>query len=328
MILRINPTRVMRWTAVLCIAAAASTAMAADAFPNRPVRVFVNTVPGGLVDVVARLVAQKMGEQLGQSVVVENRAGGDGLVGIRALKASPADGHTLLVSAGTIAIQPFVKQDPGYDFLKDFTGVGLIVRSPVMLTVGNSQPDKSILDFVARAKANPGKMSYASAGVGTTTHLGAAKFLHQLGLDLLHVPYKGNAAAMPDVISGRVDMIFESYGSGASKVKSGMLRALGVSSTERLPALPEVPTFGESVAPGFSYYLWVGMLASSGTPKAAIDRLSAALRAALSNDEIRARFAAEGTEAVLTTPAQFNQFLREDSTQMQKLVTELGVPKQ
>ena len=208
--------------AVAIALAFAAPAMAADPFPTRPVRFIVNTVPGGLVDVTTRFVAEKMRATLGQQVIVENRPGGDGLVGIRAVKAAPPDGYTLLATAGTIVIQLAVKQDPGYDLLKDFTGVGPMVRSPLIMVVGAGQPDKTLADFITRAKAKPGAMSYASAGVGTATHIGAAIFLQQSGLDLMHVPYKGNGAAMPDVMSGRVDMIFEAYGSGASKVKRGI----------------------------------------------------------------------------------------------------------
>jgi tripartite-type tricarboxylate transporter receptor subunit TctC len=155
---------------------AASVAAGADAYPSRPVRIVVNTAPGGLTDITTRLVAQKMSEKLGQPVIIDNKAGADGLLGIRYVKTQPADGYTLLGAAGTVGIQPEVKLDPGYDLVKDFTGVGPMVRSPLLLVEGPSQPDKTIADFVARAKAAPDKLTYASAGVGTTTHLGAAQF--------------------------------------------------------------------------------------------------------------------------------------------------------
>jgi tripartite-type tricarboxylate transporter receptor subunit TctC len=248
--------------------AGSGAAAAADPFPTKPVRIMVNTVPGGLTDVVTRLVAERMSEKLGQQVIVENRAGADGLVGIRAVKAAPGDGYTLLGAAWTIAIQPSVKQDPGYDLLQDFAPFGPLVRSALVVVVGPGQPDKTLGEFVARAKANPNKLSYASAGVGTTTHVGAALFLQQSGLNLLHVPYKGNAAAMPDVMSGRVDMIFEAFGSGASKLKAGTLRGLAVTSTRRLPALPQLPTVAEQGFPNFSYYLWLGLFAPGSAMRA------------------------------------------------------------
>jgi tripartite-type tricarboxylate transporter receptor subunit TctC len=313
-------------TAALALALPLAAA-AADPFPSRPIRIVVNTAPGGLTDIVTRLVAQKMGEKLGQSVIVDNRAGGDGLLGIRYVKTQPADGYTLLGCAGTVAIQPAVKQDPGYDLVKDFTGIGGIVRTPVLMVVGNSQPDKTLKDFVARACANPGKLTYASAGVGTTTHIGAAMFLQQEKLDLLHVPYKGNGAAMPDVMAGRVAMLFEAIGSGATKVKEGQWRGLAVTSSKRVPALPDVPTMQEQGVP-FTYYLWIGMLAPAGTPPDVAQRLSDALRFALTSKDITERFRSDGSEPMLTSPAEFNDFLKREVVQMNRFVTDLGIPKQ
>jgi tripartite-type tricarboxylate transporter receptor subunit TctC len=269
-----------------------------------------------------------MSEKLGQQVIVENRAGADGLVGIRAVKAAPGDGYTLLGAAGTIAIQPAVKQDPGYDLLQDFAPIGPMVRSALVVVVGPGQPDKTLGEFVARAKANPNKLSYASAGVGTTTHVGAALFLQQSGLNLLHVPYKGNAAAMPDVMSGRVDMIFEAFGSGASKLKAGTLRGLAVTSTRRLPALPQLPTVAEQGFPNFSYYLWLGLFAPAGTPKDVVQRLSEALRSATSSKALVERFSDEGTEPLQASPEEFTEFLKRELAQMAKLVAALGLPKQ
>jgi tripartite-type tricarboxylate transporter receptor subunit TctC len=315
-------------TVVLGLALAASAACGADAFPSRPVRIVVNTAPGGLTDITTRLVAQKMGEKLGQTVIVENKAGADGLLGIRYVKGQPADGYTLLGTAGTIAIQPAVKEDPGYDLVKDFTGVGPMVRTPLLLLEAASQPDKTLADFMTRAKANPNKLSYASAGVGTTTHLGAALFLQQAKLQLLHVPYKGNGAAMTDVMAGRVNMIFEAYGSSVGKVKAGQLKALGITSSKRLPSLPDVPTIAEQGVPGYSYYLWLGIVAPAGTPKDIVAKLSDALQFALNSNEVKERIREDGTEAMVQSPEEYNEFLKRDVAQMNKFVTGLGIPKQ
>ena len=315
-------------SAVVVALAGASPSLAADAFPTRPIRIVVNTAPGGLVDVTTRLVAEKMRATLGQQVIVDNRAGADGLLGIRSVKDATPDGYTLLATAGTIAIQPAVRQDAGYDLMKDFTGVGPIIRAPLLMVVGSGQPEKTLADFIARAKANSSAMNYASAGVGTTTHVGAAMFLQQAGLNLMHVPYKGNAAAMPDVMAGRVNMIFEAYGSGASKVREGRLKALGVTSTARLPAMPEVPTIAEQGIPGFSYYLWIGVVAPAGTSKDVLERLSQALRGAISGHELKERFRTDGSEAMEMSPEEFNAFLKQDVTRLTKLVTDLGLPKQ
>lgn len=302
--------------------------VAAESFPAKPVRIVVNTAPGGLNDVISRFVAERMTERLGQQVLVENRAGGDGLVGIRSVKAAPADGYTLLSSAGTIAIQPAVKQDPGYDPSKDFIGIGQIVRSPVLMAIGAKQPDRSLADFIARARANPGKLSYASAGVGTTTHVGAALFLQAAGLDLLHVPYKGNGAAMPDVLSGRVDMIFEAFGSGAAKVKEGQLRALGVTSTKRLPGLPNVPTLAEQGVTNFSFYLYIALFAPAATPRDVVQKLHETLRAATTSVAMRDRYREDGSEPLEVSIEEFNEFVKRDVTAMAKLVSDLRLPKQ
>ena len=302
-------------------------ALASDPYPNKPIRIVVNTAPGGLVDLTTRMLAVKMGESLGQSVVIDNRAGGDGLLGIRYVKTQPADGYTLLATAGTIAIQPAVKQDAGYDPVKDFAGIGPMVRSALMMVVGPDQPDKTATDFIARAKAAPNTMTYASAGVGTTTHIGAAMYLQQAGANLLHVPYKGNGAAMPDVMAGRVAMIFEAYGSGAPKVKAGQLRALGVTSTKRLPGLPDLPTLGEQGANNFNYYLWLGLLAPAGTPQDVVQRLSQALHSALNNKELVDRFASDGSEPMIMSPDAFTDFMRSEVLQMNKFVTEIGLAK-
>ena len=320
-------TRFIHTLLALSMAVGVSAA-AADAYPSRPIRIVVNTAPGGLTDITTRLVAQKMSERLGKPVIIDNKAGGDGLLGIRYVKTQPADGYTLLGAAGTVAIQPEVKLDPGYDLVKDFTGVGPMVRSPLLLVEGTSQPDKTIADFVARAKAAPDKLTYASAGVGTTTHLGAAQFLQQAGVKAMHVPYKGNGAAMTDVIAGRVTMIFEAYGSGASKVKGGQLKALGVSSSNRLPGLPDVPTIAEQGVPGYSYYLWLGLLAPAGTPKDVLAKLSDALHFALNSRELSDRMREDGAEPMIMSPDEYNDFLKRDVTQMNKLVSSLGIQRQ
>ncbi|WP_233853733.1 Bug family tripartite tricarboxylate transporter substrate binding protein [Paraburkholderia sp. HD33-4] len=312
--------------AVFALASAASV-MADDTYPSHPVRIIVNVAPGGLTDVVTRLVAQRMSETLGKGVTVENRSGGDGLVGIRYVKAAAPDGYTILAAAGTIAIQPSVKLEPGYDLNKDFVGIGPMARSPLLMVESSDLPDKSLADFVARAKANPNKLSYGSAGVGSTTHLGAALFFKRAGVSLLHVPYKGNGAAMTDVLSGRVATIFDAYGSSVANVKAGKLRVLGVTSTARLASLPNVPTMAEQGYPDFSYYLYLCLVAPAGTPPAVVQRLSDALHAATASKELMARFSDNGLEPMTMQPAQFSQFLKQDETNMSKVVAELGIEK-
>lgn len=316
---------------VLMVAAVvlfAINSVAADVYPSRPIRIVVNTAPGGLTDVMSRLVGLKMAEKLGQSVIIENKAGADGLLGIRAVKAAPADGYTLLGAAGTVAIQPAVKLDPGYDLVKDFAGVGPMIRSPLLMVQAPSEPDKTLADFIARAKANPGAISYASAGVGTTTHLGAAMMFKQAGINVMHVPYKGNGAAMTDVMAGRVSTIFEAYGSGATKVKAGQLKVLGVTSTKRLPGLPDVPTLAEAGVPSYNYYLWLGVLAPAGTPREVLVKLNEALQFALKSPELAERIQKDGSEAMLMSNLEFDDFLKKEAGFMQKMVADLGITKQ
>ena len=305
-----------------------ATVCAAEDFPARPVRIVVAAAPGGLVDVSARLVAQKMSEKLGQPVIVENRAGADTLLGIRYVKSAPADGYTMLATSNSIASQLAVKQDPGYDIAKDFMGVGIVVRSPWAMVVAPSQPDLKVADFIARAKARPAEMSFASGGVGTTPYLAAEMFLQRAGLKLLHIPYKGNGAAIPDVMSGRVTMMFDGVGSSAGKIRGGQLRALGVTSTQRLAAFPDIPTIAEQGMPDFSSYVSVGLLVPSDTPKEVVDKLSVALQGAVASREIRERFQADGAEAVAITPEEYTESLKREVVQMGKLATELGLQKQ
>ncbi|AQV99208.1 ABC transporter substrate-binding protein (plasmid) [Cupriavidus necator] len=308
--------------------AATAPALAADAYPSRPVRIVVNTGPGGLVDFTTRLVAQELSLRLKQQVIVENRAGGDGMIGINVVKAAPADGYTLLASAGTMAYQQVLKKDANYDITKDFTGIGFLGKSPLLLVVSPESSYKNAADFIKNAKANPNKLTYASAGVGTGTHIAAALYLQRAGLQLLHVPYKGNGPAMPDVMSGRVSMIFEAYGSGKGYLAGGKLKALGVSSTTRVSTSPDIPTLAEQGVPGYSFYTWMGLVAPAGTPKEVVQKLSDALHAVYSNQALKERFKAEGIEDVFMSPHDFNAFMAKEVADVTSLSKEVRLERQ
>ncbi|WP_080709786.1 Bug family tripartite tricarboxylate transporter substrate binding protein [Cupriavidus metallidurans] len=307
---------------------AATPAEAADTFPTKPIRVVVPSAPGGLLDVITRLVALKMSETLGQSVVVENRAGGGTLVGTRFVRSSPADGYTLLAATNTITAMPAVKLDPGYDLPKDFIGIGPMGRSPWFVLVGATQPDKSVSELIARGKSHPAQLSFASAGYGTTPYLAAQSFLNEAGVKMLHVPYKGNSAVYPDLISGRITMMFDGVGNTAAMVKGGQLRALGVTSTKRLSAFPDIPTVAEQGLPNFTSYFFFGMLAPAGTPKDVVQKLAKALQAATSSKEVRARFDTDGIETLTASPEEFDQLLKRELDEMAKLATQIGVKKE
>ena len=319
-----RPLRLSFLTATITLVVT-GPAIGADAFPSRPLRILVNTAPGGLTDVTTRVIAQQLAENLKQSVVVENRGGGDGLIGIRTVKAANPDGYTVLSSAATIAQQMAVQKDAGYDLLKDFTGIGIMARAPYLMLVAASQPDRTVADFVKRAKANPGKLSYASAGNGTVPHFVGERFLRQAGgLKVLHVPYKGNGPAMADIISGRVDMIFGGYGGVAGQLKAGQLRALGVTSPSRIPLLPDVLTFTEQGIP-FLGYTWLCLAVPAATPKPVVQRLYDALRSAKASPAIQQRYRDDATEDMDLTLDQFKQFLQREVAESQKLAKELGL---
>lgn len=314
-------------TLAILLASFGAQAQASD-YPTKPIRIIVTSAPGGLIDVHTRAVAKLLGDQLGQPFVVDNRAGAGGLVAIRSMKTVPADGYTLMTALNTVAIQQVSQADPGYDLTKDFAGIGMMSRSPFVLIAPGRDPDKTLPQFIARAKAQPGVLSYASAGQGSTTHLSAGMFARRAGIDLMHVPYKGNSSAWPDLRTGRVNLLVEGYATALPMVSDGSVKILGVTGTSRMAALPNVPTLAEAGAPGYSFYLWTGLLAPAGTPKEVVQKLSNALRTALANPELRAKWNGEGTEAVPMNPEEFNKFLHDEVTSMNKVVTDLQLPKQ
>lgn len=320
--------KTVRGVVALALAAIAAAAFAQDTFPSRPVRIIVPAAPGGGADIAARVVGQKMSENLGQPVVVENRPGADTALATRYVKEQAPDGYTILLQAAGLTTIPALRLDPGFE-LKDFTPLGPINRTPAILLVSNESPFKSLRQLVDTVKAQPSKVSYATGGAGTPSHITTALFSQAAGnLKMLHVPYKGIAAATPDVLSGRVDIVFEGALSSQARVKQGQARALGITSSARLPGLPDVPTFAEQGMPSFNFYAWQGLLLPAGTPKPVVDRLAAALRSALTSKELADRFRAEGSETMMMTPPEFEAFLKAETAAMTKLIGTLGIQKQ
>ena len=317
-----------RLCGVIIMALAAGPTFAADTYPARPVRIIVNSAPGALLDVTTRAVAQQMAENLGHPVVVENMAGAAGLLGIRYVKAQKPDGYTLLATANTLALAQATKLEPGYDLARDFTGIGMMNKAPLIMVGFSAQPDKTLPQLIAHAKASPGTMSYATAGIGTSTHMAAALFMHQAGINMLHVPYKGNAGAMPDVLGGRVNMIFDGANSSGPYVQHGKLRAFAVSSPKRLPAFPDIPTLAEQGLPNYSFHVYMGLVAPAGTPTPVVMRLAKALKAAQAREAVRERFRKDSAEAGSMSPEEFTEFLRQDLQRNIKVVADLGIPKE
>ena len=283
--------------------------------------------PGGALDITTRLVAQKMSEKLGQPIVVDNRPGGDTLLGTRLAKDALPDGYTILAQANGFTALPALKLEPGYDPIKNFTAIGPMLRSAQVMWTSTAAPDQATPDFIARAKANPGKLTYAHGGLGSPLHLGAAEFVYQLGIDVPGVPYKGSGAALPDVAAGRVDVLFAGYAGGAPYLQGGKLKALGVTGSQRLAALPNVPTFKEQGV-DFTYYFWLGLLAPAGTPKDIVQKLADALKYAVESKELTERFRAEGSEPMSSSPEEFNAYLAKETAETARVLRDQKVQKE
>lgn len=300
-----------------------ASAYASD-YPSKPVTVIVPQAAGGSNDIVGRLIAQKLGEALPGAVVVENRPGAGGNIGTVYVAKAPKDGHTLLMTISSAqAINPAVYKNPGFDPVKDFTPLALVGSVPNVLVVNPAFPAKNLADFLKLVKANPGKYPYASAGNGTLNHLLGEMLNSTAGVKLQHIPYKGVAPAMTDVIGGQVPMAFTSLPSVLQHLKAGRLVAIGVSSPSRSPVLPDVPAIGEQV-PGYSGTLWVGLFAARGTPPEVEGRLQDAMKKVLAAADTQEKLQAQGVELANTTPAQFAAQLQEDIARWARIVKESG----
>jgi tripartite-type tricarboxylate transporter receptor subunit TctC len=304
-----------------------TTAVAqSSGYPSRAVRIVVPFAPGGNVDLVARAVAPPLAQTLGQQVIVDNRPGASGLVGTHLVAKSPPDGYTVLAMANTFAVVPSLMSNPGYDPLKDFAAISLTCRVPQVLVVNPALPVRSVKELVALAKARPGEISYASAGTGGTGHMAAELFNRHAGLKMLHVPYKGNAQAIVDVISGQVTMMFDQVSTSAPHIRAGKLRALAVTSLERSPLFPELPTVDESGVRGFEDITFNGLVAPAGTPGDVVARLHAGIVKAVRVPELHKRFLERGVElAASASPEDFAAYIRTEFVKKAKLAREAGI---
>jgi tripartite-type tricarboxylate transporter receptor subunit TctC len=290
-------------------------------YPNRSLRLIVPFAPGGPTDLLARLTAQKLTEQLGQPVLVDNRAGGGGTIGAEVAARAPADGYTLFYgSSATLAIAPALYARLGYDAQKSFAPVSLVARSPMVLTATPALPANTLRELITLAKAQPGRLHYGSAGSGSPLHLAGEMLKASAGIDLVHVPYKGAAPARADLMSGSIELMFESPASVAGAVRSGKVKALAITASRRDPALPEVPTAIEGGLAGFEVWSWNGLVAPAGTPPAILARLAADTRKAVQATEVRAALARDGTEAVGSTPEEFAAFINTELARWGRVV--------
>jgi tripartite-type tricarboxylate transporter receptor subunit TctC len=318
----------MTYRMLIAVVAAFAAALpaAAQNFPSRPVRFIVPFAPGGNTDVQGRLIAMKLSERWGQQVVVDNRAGAGGTLGVEMLAKAPADGHTIaLASFGNILVGPSLFPKLPYDPMKDLAPVVLVSQPPGLLVVNPGLPVKTVSDLIAFGKANPGKLNYGSAGNGTWNHLFAEHFRALAGIPMTHVPYKGANPAVTDVIGGQIQLAFAPFPAAVPHIKSGRLRVLGVTSAQRSPVMPEVPTVAESGLPGYSAASWFAVLAPAKTPSPLIQKINADANRVLAQPDVRAAFAADGTEPVGGTPEQLRESMRSGIEQWGRLVRELGV---
>jgi tripartite-type tricarboxylate transporter receptor subunit TctC len=292
------------------VIALVSVASAQEAYPAKPIKLIVPLAAGGGIDFTARATAQKLSDVLGQQVVVENQGGGGGTIGVNAVARAAPDGYTLLYHSVTGVVSAAVGKDLPYDWLRDLAPVSLVTRFAPVLIINPSLPAGDLKEFIALARANPGKFSYGSSGPGTAIHLASELFKAAAGIDIVHVPYRGNAGVMPDLLAGRIAMLIDGVPAQAKNIESGTVRALAVTTRARTPALPNVPTMMEQ---GLDYEVpyWTAIYAPAATPKAIVDRLAADIAKTMKDPELAGRLKHAGTEAVGSTPQELDTFNRD-----------------
>ena len=313
---------------IICCAAfsAAAIAHAAEKYPSRPIRLLVGLVPGGGTDVMARIVAARLSDVLGQQVVVENRPGSGGLIAADTVAKATPDGYTLLFgSISYNAIFASLYKNLPYDAVKDFAPISLVSMVPNVLVVNPALPVKTVAEFINHARANPGKLSYGSSGNGSSLHLSMEMLKKEVAIDLVHVPYKGGAAAVVDLLAGHIQVMFDNLPGQIAYVKSGRTRALAVTTAKRNFQLPDVPTMLESGVRNFEVTVWYGVFAPARTPKPVLTSLHTALLSALTSAEVRARMAEQGAEPTPTSPEEFATFQKNEVAKWAKVVREAGV---
>jgi tripartite-type tricarboxylate transporter receptor subunit TctC len=306
--------------ATAALIAGASGDAVAQSFPTRPVRMIVPYPAGGGTDIISRTVAQKLGEKWGQQVIVDNRAGANGIIGTDLAAKSKPDGYTLVVVIATQAINPALYPKIPYNSETDFAPVSLMAQYPFILTTHPSVPAKTVREFIALAKKRPGELSYASSGNGSGPHLGFELFKSMAGINVVHIPYKGAGPANTELISGQVQAFFNNILAGKPHIQSGRLRVIAATSAKRSQAMPEIPTFAESGVPGFDVTGWYALLAPAGTPAAIVNKVQSDTTASLRIPEVTARLSSEGAEPVGSSPEVLARFLQTETQKWAKVV--------
>jgi tripartite-type tricarboxylate transporter receptor subunit TctC len=303
-------------------------AAAAQSFPSKPIRIIVPFTPGSATDTMARPVAEKLAASLGQQVLVENRPGAGGSIGIAALSKSPADGYTLAVISTGHVVNPVLYANLPYDTLRDFNGVSPLASLPSVLVVSPALGARNVLELVAMAKSRPGQLNYATAGVGSGAHISAEKFRMAAGIEAVHVPLKGSPESLTETMGGRTHFTWTPISTAVGQIRGGQLLALAVSTPRRSPAFPEVPTIAEAGFPRGEFNFWVGMLAPAGTPRDIVQRLNREIQRALQSPDMSERLAKLGAEPMSMSPEQFDSFIKEEYDVLGEVMRASGVKAQ
>jgi tripartite-type tricarboxylate transporter receptor subunit TctC len=308
--------------AICALGAAAQSSV--QAYPSKPIKFVVPFAPGGGTDLVARIIGAKMSESMGQPVVVENRGGAGGQIGTAFAAKQAADGYTIVIGSTPLTIGHSLYKNLPYDLFKDFTPVSLVVMQPLSLLVPNNVPANSVMELVALAKAQPGKLNYASGGNGTGTHLAAELLKSLAGIDVVHVPYNGQAAALNAGLAGQVSFVFDQPGTSLGHVQGGKIKMLAVTSKARSPQAPQTPTLDEAGVTGYVVDSWFGVFAPSATPKVVVDRLSAEIAKAVRLPDVREKFTGQGFAVVGGTPGEFDAFVKSEAAKWKRVIDVSG----
>jgi tripartite-type tricarboxylate transporter receptor subunit TctC len=312
---------------MLAAAVALSVAgpLAAQGWPSQPIRMISPFPPGGSVDITARLIAEPLGRELGQRIVVENRSGASGNIGMDAAARSAPDGYTIVLNTIPLVTNQSLFEKLTWDPIRDFAPIGMVATSPHVLVVPPKVPATSVAELVALARSKPGRLTYSSAGVGTTFHFSGEMFKDATGTFILHVPYRGGGPALLDALAGQVDMSFPTLSAALPHIRAGNLRALAVTDSRRSPLLPDVPTLHEAGVKDFQFTQWLALLAPAKTPPAIVGRLNAALKGALNSPEVKEKFQAQAFEAFITTPEEAGKFLAAEVQRFSRLIKAKGI---
>ena len=316
-------TGILGLCAALCACAGAATH--AQSYPNRPLRFVVPFPASGTNDIIARALGQKLAEDLGQSVVIDNRGGANGIIGMDLTAKSPPDGYTFLIIGGGFAINPSMYRKLPFDPVRDFTPVSLVGTGSHVIVVHPSLPARTLDELIALGRSAPGKFAMASAGVGNVTHLAGELFMSLTGARFVHVPYKGGGQAITDLLGGQVSLYFSTVSVGLPHIKAGKLRALAVTGTQRTAAAPELPTVAEAGVKGYAVDGWYAMLMPGQTPPRVVERFAVSLHRTLQNTEVRQRLASQGIDTAVSTPDALRKLLAADSAKWAKVVREAGI---